>query len=625
MSQKSILIQEKTVNKVPFEELANLGKELSKERIIWLSGYFSGKAEANSNLAEIFQKLSNNDNSTKSIGNINFPLEPVISDKRSEVKQLVILYASQSGNGAGFAKLAKEIAEKKGYQIELQNMADYKVRDLKNEKNLLIIVSTYGEGDPPFAAEELHEFIHSSRAPQLPDLKYSVLALGDKSYFHFCKTGIEFDKRLEELGAKRINKRVDCDVDFKNLAGAWLSDSLQAFDNQDQNKEKSDKSEPELKNVAKNDDNKKNEEFPFVAEILKKIRLNGRGSEKETYHVELFINSSEVKYKPGDAVAIKPSNSDDLVRKVLETLTFTGNENVQTYKGLKNLKDALKNEYELTTLNTETVKKHLEKIKNEELRKIIDNQASFKEFVTNNDILDLFHRFPANYEASEFLNILKPLAARLYSIASSQKAYDDELHIVVEAVRSSSNGRAKNGCCSTFFADHLDVGDKVSFNIKPNEGFRLPLNSSFPVIMVGAGTGIAPFRSFVDERAKSGATGKNWLIFGNTHFTTEFLYQTEWQQHLKSGSLNKISLAFSRDQAEKVYVQHKILQHSKEIYEWISNNARIYVCGDKHNMSNFVYKSFIDVIEKEGGLSEDDAHSFMRNLKKRGLYLEDVY
>jgi sulfite reductase (NADPH) flavoprotein alpha-component len=625
MLQQSILKQEKNGITSQPEELAVLGKELSKERIVWLSGYFAGKAEANTSLAELFQKLSGEIEHTVQTAKINFPLKPIGEEKITELKQVTILYASQSGNGAGFAKLASEVGEKRGYQVKLHNMADYKVRDLKNEKNLLLIVSTYGEGDPPFAAEELHEFIHSDRAPRLPNLRYSVLALGDKSYFHFCKTGIEFDKRLEELGAKRVFKRVDCDVDFKNFAGAWLSDSLNAFDASYQKIENDINNEDKLQVSDKTFVEKQDKDFPYVAEILKKTRLNGRGSAKETYHVEMLINSSEVKYKPGDCVGIKPVNSEQLVKKVLEALTLTGNEKVQTKSGVQDLKNALKNEYELTTLNTETVRNHLQKTKSEELNRIVDNQVSFKEFIENNDILDLLHQFPANYEASEFINILKPLSARLYSIASSQKAYDDELHVVIEAVRKTGKDRIRHGCCSTFFADFIDVGDKVSFYIKSNEGFRLPLNSSFPVIMVGAGTGIAPFRAFVDERAKSGANGMNWLIFGNTHFATDFLYQTEWQEHLKSGSLNKISLAFSRDQAEKVYVQHKILQNSKEIYEWISNNAYIYVCGDKHNMANFVYKSFIDVIEKEAGLSEDDAHAFMRNLKKRGLYLEDVY
>jgi sulfite reductase (NADPH) flavoprotein alpha-component len=606
------------------DELSNLGKELSKERIIWLSGYFAGQAEANNKLAELFQKIGTIDGLIKNSESTNSPVKPVFADKLTETKEITILYGSQTGNAAGFAKLAKEIAEKRNFQIKLLNMADYKARELKNEKNLLIIVSTYGEGDPPFAAEELYEFIHSSRAPRLSNLNYSVLALGDKSYFHFCKTGQDFDKKLEELGAKRVANRVDCDVNFKNEAGVWLSEALQAIDEFYQENENKG-SRLDINTDAISTIKEVSEESPYLAEIQKIVRLNGRGSSKETYHIELLVDSSQIKYKPGDSIGIKPSNSDELVKKILETLTLTGNEKINIKTAGKTLKESLKNDFELTNLNSETVIKHNQKLKNEDLTRIIENQGIFKEFIVNNDILDLLNKYPVEYEANEFVSILKPIRSRLYSIASSQKTNPDELHIVVEAVRANFNGRAKNGCCSTFFADHLQEGDKVPIFIKSNEGFRLPLNSAFPVIMVGAGTGIAPYRAFVEDRSYSGATGKNWLIFGNTHFTTDFLYQTEWQSHLKSGALNKLSLAFSRDQQEKVYVQHKILENSKEIYQWISNNAYIYVCGDKHNMANYVYKTFIDVIEKEGGLSEDDAHAFMRNLKKRGLYLEDVY
>jgi len=624
-----IQLEEKSIemynDKKQMEELTNLGQELSKDRLIWLSGFFSGQAEANSKLAELFQRLGNNGKVPVLPETNQFPQKPIVDKLPVATRQLTILYGSHSGNGAGFSKLAKEIAEKKGFQIKLQNMNDYKVRDLKNEQNLLIIVSTHGEGEPPLSAEELHEYIFSDRAPELPKLKYSVLALGDKSYFHFCKTGFEFDQRLEELGAKRISKRVDCDVNFKNDAATWLSDSLQVFDSiiKGNNQDFQAKSEGGVQ--SKNQLSTNDENFTHFAEIQNKIKLNGRGSEKETYHIELLINSSDIKYEPGDAVGVKSSNSDELVKKVLEALTFTGNEIVQTQKGNLTMKDSLKNEFELTTLNVETVKKHQEKINNEDLAKIIDDQELFKNFISQNDVLDMIQQFPAEYTAREFVNIMRPIAARLYSIASSQKSYEDEIHITVEAIRKTNNGRTKYGCCSTFFADHLNLGDKVAIYIKPNEGFRLPVNDSLPVIMIGAGTGIAPFRSFVEDRAQSGAKGKNWLIFGHQHFTTDFLYQTEWQNHLKSGALSKLTLAFSRDQEEKVYVQHKILEHGKEIYEWLNSNACVYVCGDKKNMAGGVYQAFVEVIQKEAALAEDEARAYIKNLKKKGLYLEDVY
>jgi len=616
---------EKTEGSRQIEELSRLGAELSKERLVWLSGYFTGQAEANHQLAKLFQKLGNEGGFPGVNEQSNSPIQPESTANNVETKELAILYGSHSGNGLNFSKFAKEMAEKRGYKIRLHNMADYKVRDLKNERNLLIIVSTHGEGVPPFAAEELHEFIHSERAPKLPDLKYAVLALGDKSYFHYCKTGIEFDKRLEELGAVRVSPRTDCDVNYKNDAGHWLSESLQAFDNLYQGKAQNAPTSGAHIPVQQAENETIDEENTYFAEIQKKIKLNGRGSEKETYHIELLIDGSKIKYKPGDAVGVIASNPEELVKKVLESLNFTGNENADTKKGRTSLKVALKNEFELTTINRDLVLKHQQKINSEKLGQIIENQRQFKDFIAQNDVLDLVSKFPAEYTAYEFTNILNPLKSRYYSIASSQKIYEDELHITVEALRIKSRERTKHGCCSTFFADHLNPGDKVAIFIKSNDAFRLPLNASLPVIMVGPGTGVAPFRAFVDERAQSGSIGKNWLIFGHQHFTTDFLYQTEWQAHLKSGALSKLTLAFSRDQEEKVYVQHKILQNSKEIYKWLTDNAYIYVCGDKNNMAESVYNAFVNVVQKEGELSDADARDFMKNLKKRGLYLEDVY
>ncbi len=606
------------------EVLKKLGTDLPKERIAWLAGYFSGQAEVNQKLADLFGSLNGNGQLTDVLPTVSTPVKVESKPKVVEEKTLTILYGSHSGNGAGFARQAKEIAEKKGYEIKLKSMAEYKPRDLKKEKNLLIIVSTYGEGVPPFAAEELYEFIHSDRAPKLSELQYSVLALGDKSYFHFCKTGLDFDTRLEELGGARVYKRVDCDVNFKHDAGNWLAGSLQAFDglysSQGVENEEVFEQGNELAESGTYD-----EDHPFEAEIIKKVKLNGRGSNQETYHIELSIEGSGIQYKPGDAVGVKASNSDELVKKVLEVAVLTGNEKVQTKKGRVDLKEALKKDFELTVLSSDTVRKHAEKADSKELDEIIKDADTFKDFVSTNDVLDLLQKYPVEYRADELINILRPLSARLYSISSSLQTYEDELHITVGAVRYNNNGRDKGGVCSTFFADRLEEGDKVAIYIKPNEGFRLPTDTKAPVIMIGAGTGIAPYRAFVDERAASDEPGLNWLIFGNQHFATDFLYQTEWQKHLKSGGLAKMNVAFSRDQEEKVYVQHKVLQHSKEIWQWLENGASVYVCGDKNHMAADVYNAFADVIQKEATLNKDEALEYLKNLKRKGHYQEDVY
>lgn len=615
-----------------FEVFQKLAAELPKERLAWLAGYFSGQAEVNQKLADLFQNLDGKEATSNTVVPTNLvPVmeAPVKKEAKSDpkvidTKTLTILYGSHSGNSTGVAKQAKEMAQKKGYVVKLKSMADYKTRDLKKEQNLLVIVSTYGKGVPPFAAEELHEFIHSSRAPKLNGLNYSVLALGDKSYFHFCKTGIEFDTKLEDLGAKRLYKRVDCDVNFKLDAGNWLSGSLEAFDALYSGAAEQE-AVVEVTDDAVGIDAVYNEDNPFGAEILKKIKLNGRGSQKETYHIELLIEGSGIKYQPGDSVAVKAANSDELVKQIIDVVVLSGNEKVQTKRGRVDLKDALKRDFELTVLSSDTVRKHNDKAKNSELTKILENEEDFKEFISENDVLDLLKKYPVEYRADELVNILRPLSARLYSIASSQQTYEDELHITVGAVRYNSNGRNKEGVCSTYFADRLNEGDIVEIYVKPNEGFRLPKDNKAPVIMVGAGTGVAPYRAFVDERASANGNNENWLIFGNQHFLTDFLYQTEWQAHLKSGALTKMNVAFSRDQEEKIYVQNKILQNSREIYQWLNNGAYIYVCGDKERMANDVYNAFVEVVHKEAGLTQEESLDFVKNMKRKGKYQEDVY
>ncbi len=606
------------------EVLKKLGKELPQERIAWLAGYFAGQAEVNQKLADLFHSFNGNGQLAEVLPTEGSPVKVEPQPKLVAEKTLTILYGSHSGNGSGFAKQAKEIAEQKGYKIQLKNMADYKVRDLKKEKNLLIIVSTHGEGVPPFAAEELYEYIHNDKASQLADLQYSVLALGDRSYFHFCKTGIDFDTRLEALGAKRIYQRVDCDVNFKLDAGNWLAGSLQALDALYSDGETKIAASSGL-SVTKEEASVYDEENPFEAEIIKKVKLNGRGSNQETYHIELSLEGSGIQYKPGDAVAVKASNSDELVRNILETTVLTGNEKVQTKNARVDLKDVLKNDLELTTLSSDIVRKHAEKSGNEELNEVVNDLEKFKELVATNDVLDLFQNYPAEYKPQELVDLLRPLSARLYSISSSLAAYEEELHLTVGAVRYNNNGRNKEGVCSTFFADRLEEGDKVSIYIRPNEGFRLPEKSTTPVIMVGAGTGIAPYRAFVDERATWDDASENWLVFGNQYFATDFLYQTEWLNHLKTGALSKMDVAFSRDQEEKIYVQHKILQNSKEVYEWLEKGANVYVCGDKNHMAADVYKAFVEVVQKEGALNSNEAEEYLKNLKRKGKYQEDVY
>ncbi len=584
---------------------------LNKEQQTFLTGYFAGAAETNRQLAITFAKLAGVEISAST---------SQTQTKSTVVKEITILYGSHTGNGKGFSKRVKDEVEKIGYKVNVCDMAQYKTRDLKNEKNLIVLVSTHGEGDAPAAAEELHEFIHSTRAPKLDHLNYAVLALGDKTYIHFCKTGIEFDTQLEKLGAKRILNRVDCDADFLDTANEWLKtvvEALKACGGTEQIEVKATEIEQQPKVVY-------SQKNPYLASILSKVNLNGRGSEKETWHVELAIDGQEITYKPGDACGILPQNSEKLVGELVSKLNLAGSELVDTSFGRVSLTDALKR-YELTVLTPDTLRKHNEYAASRELSEIIFDNKKLKDYIYGRDIIDLFHQFPVRYSPVDLLKVLRPVPPRLYSIASSQLQYPDEIHLLVGALRYNAFGREKEGVASSFWADRLNINDKVPIYIKQNEGFRLPDDGTTPIIMIGPGTGVAPFRSFVDERLARGDAGKNWLFFGNQHLVTDFMYQSEWLEHLKKGSLARLDVAFSRDQDEKVYVQHKILKKSKEIFRWLEENAKIYVCGDIQRMAPDVHKAFVEIVQKEGGMSAEKATEFIKSLKREGRYLEDVY
>jgi len=625
-------------------ELVEKLKQAGREELIWLAGYFSGQSKVNQQLAQVFGKVANlpnisdfetiaqivdSDILSKSVegkapGLLEQPTSPSGSSAQP-TKELTLLFGSHSGNGKSFANTAQQIAEARGYKVKLADMNNYNTRDLKKERNLLVIISTHGEGDPPTQAEEVYEYIHGKKAPNLTGVNFSVLALGDKSYVHFCKTGIDFDTQLEKLGGSRIFNRVDCDVDFEDDADKWLSGVLETLDEQYGNTIAQDPSVA-VKTETKKDEGKRyTQKNPFMAEVLTNINLNGKGSPKETYHVEISLEGSGIKYEAGDACGILGDNSDRIVEEFLHAAGLSGIENVYLAEGGVLLQTALKNHFELTVLTTDVIKKHNERVKAAALTEILNDGNKLKEYVYGRDVVDLFKEYPVRYTPQEILELLRPMPARLYSIASTQSVYDDEVHLLVSAVRYNAHGRYKEGSASTFVADRMKVDQKVPVYIKKNGAFRLPDDNHVPIIMVGPGTGVAPFRAFIDERGARGAEGKNWLFFGNPHFTTDFLYQTEFQKHLKSGLLTRMDVAFSRDQENKIYVQHKIEQQSKELINWLEEGAIVYVCGDMHYMAPDVQEAFTKVVQTEKNISHDKALEYVRNLKKNYRYLEDVY
>lgn len=611
--------------------LQQLTNGLSDQQLIWLSGYFFGASQAQNRLEGrgLGIDTSSAVKATNGFSNVQTTPNPQPSVQASKV---TILYGSQSGNSKKAANQAADALKAAGSEVVVADMADYKASQLKNEKLLLCIVATYGEGEPPAAAEELHKFIFSNRAPKFNDTQFAVLALGDKSYVQFCQTGKDFDTQLEKLGAKRITDRMDCDVDWHDDAENWIKKVTEVVSRQSSvgsnGSANGNGHAAYLTPTTSNSQTsapKYDRKNPFEAEVLEKIQLNGRGSVKETWHVELSLADSGIHYQPGDALHVIPTNSERIVADVLKVSHLDPSVQVN-FDGLnQDLGHVLLEKAELTVLSRDVLQKYYELSKNEKLKAILDDPKALQTYIYGRDVADLIVDFPTKLEPQVLANILRKLPSRAYSIASSLAAHEEEVHLTVGAVRYQSQGRKKEGVASSFLADRVAVGEKVKVFVEENEFFKLPKDPSANVIMVGPGTGIAPFRAFIEERAEVGTNGKNWLFFGNPNFTTDFLYQTELQQYLKQGVLNKIDLAFSRDQEQKVYVQHKLLQKSKEVFDWLQNGAYFYVCGDKNRMAKDVEQALIQIAKKEGGFSDEKAIDCVKDLKKQRRYLEDVY
>jgi len=585
-------------------------KQLNGNQIQWLSGFFSGIGYAQGFETKI------------SVPNNTTPNSIISNSLDHETHKLTIMFGSRTGNGTSIAKKAKDHAETQGFQVKLVDMNDFKPRDLKNEKNLLLISSTHGEGVPPTSAEELYNFLHSKKAVELPDLKYSVLALGDMTYAFFCKTGKDFDEKLEQLGAKKIYPRTDCDIDFDEDADKWIEGSINAFQELYKTTPK------DISTVSTGFEkswslvyDKKNK---WPAAILERIKLNGRGSEKETYHIELSLEGSGLTYEPGDTVGIIPQNSNRLVSDFFDATKLNPDQIVEINKEPISIFDALTTKFELSTIAKDTLKRYNEFVKSPVLQSVIDDPNRLKEFTYGRDIIDLIKEFPVQLNEQEFAHTLRKMHKRLYSISSSIKAHPEEVHLTVAAVKFK-NTRYKEGVGSTFLTDYVDDDAKIKMYIDKNPDFKLPKNSDAPIIMVGPGTGIAPFRSFIEERSETGAKGKNWLFFGDRNFSTDFLYQIELQDYLKKGVLTKLHVAFSRDTDKKIYVQHKMKEHADELYRWLQDGAHFYVCGDMKYMWNDVNKTLLEIIEKQGGLSSDAAEEYLQEMKQKRRYQLDVY
>jgi len=584
-------------------QLNQLAQTLSPAQLAWIGGYFSGLSAQGA-----VQGL---------------PAGTPIGETDNV---LTILYGSQTGHARSVAEELNAAAKEAGLATELVSMGKFKEKNLKKLKYVLVIVSTQGEGDPPDDALALAEYIHSNKPPKLEDFHYAVLALGDSSYQFYCRTGKDFDIRLGELGGKRILDRVDLDVDFDDGAEAWIPKAVAAM------KEiipegAAPAAAPVLGGAfgamapAVHYSRKK----PLQTRLLTCQKITGRYSEKDIRHIEIDLEGSGLNYLPGDSLGIWFKNDEELVDDLMTLLEIDPEDTVHVHDEPRTIRQALIETYELTLLHPGFVTDYAELIDHGQLRAIAAETDSLRAYVDDRQIIDVVREYPGKVEAEAFVTLLRKLTPRLYSIASSQSEVEEEVHLTLGVVAYEAHGHYHLGGASGYLAHRLKEGEDVLIYVKSNDNFRLPDDATKPIIMIGPGTGIAPFRAFLQERAATESAGENWLFFGNPHFTEDFLYQTEWQEYLQDGVLSRIDLAFSRDQEHKVYVQHRIAEQGAELWNWIQRGAHIYICGDESRMAHDVHQALLDVIVDKGGHSAEEAEAYLVQLHKDGRYQRDVY
>ncbi len=590
------------------ELLNRLLPTLSELQKVWLSGYLAALSKAETPMAAGVQAASAANG-------------PVIS------KEATVLFGSQTGNSQKLAKKLSGRLQEQGFQVTLSSMSDFKTNALKKVQNLFIVVSTHGEGEPPDNAISFHEFLHSKRAPQLAGLRFSVLALGDTSYEFFCQTGKDFDKRLEELGGKRLTPRVDCDVDYDERASEWMNRVLASLSEAPAPQVAASVGGAAIGTETESEYSRSN---PFRAVVLENLNLNGRGSDKETRHLEISLEGSNLHYEPGDSLGIYPKNHPCLVRDLIDAMGWKPEELVPIQKSGEErpLEEALTSHYEITVLTKPLLEQAAQLFSGNGLQELLaeGREQALRDYVRNRDLLDLVRDYRLNgVSAKEFVTMLRKLPPRLYSIASSLKSCPDEVHLTIRKVHYQVHGRERYGVCSSYIADRLEAGDTLPVFVQSNPNFKLPADPDIPLIMIGPGTGAAPFRAFLGEREELGAKGKTWLFYGDQHFSTDFLYQLDWQRWLKEGVLTRMDVAFSRDTSQKVYVQHRMLEKSKELYRWLQDGAHVYVCGDEKKMAHDVHAALVTVLQQEGGLGSEEAALYLKQMQQEKRYQRDVY
>ena len=541
----------------------------------------------------------------------------------AEMPGITLISASQTGNARRVAEALRDDLIAAKLNVTLINAGDYKFKQIANEKLLIVVASTQGEGEPAEEAVALHKFLFSKKAPKLDNTAFAVFGLGDTSYEFFCQAGKDFDAKLAELGGERLLDRVDADVEYQAAATQWrarLVDVLKARA----------PAAPSVQVAASGAVNEVHtspytKEAPLTASLAVNQKITGRDSEKDVRHIEIDLGDSGLRYQPGDALGVWYQNDPALVKELVELLWLKGDEPVTVEGKTLSLAEALQWHFELTVNTGNIVENYATLTRSETLLPLVGDKAQLQHYAATTPIVDMVRFSPAQLDAQALVDLLRPLTPRLYSIASSQAEVESEVHVTVGVVRYEIEGRARAGGASSFLADRVEEEGKVRVFIEHNDNFRLPANPQTPVIMIGPGTGIAPFRAFMQQRAADGAEGKNWLFFGNPHFTEDFLYQVEWQRYVKEGVLSRIDLAWSRDQKEKVYVQDKLRQQGAELWRWINDGAHIYVCGDTNRMAKDVERALLEVIAEFGGMDIEAADEFLSELRIERRYQRDVY
>ena len=580
----------------------DLVANLSRDEIIWLNGYLAGLvspsipqggngSSQHSPVEVIAQNIALSQSKERSVG------QSPLGGRGS----FTLAYGSETGNAQKLATSFAAKAKKNGIPVKLVSLEQYRLTDLAKEEKLYIVISTQGEGDPPVGAKKFYDHLFTE-APSLPNLHYAVLALGDTAYPLFCKTGEDVDLQLSKLNGKRVRPLVKCDVDYEEDANKWFDDVLQLSTPHD----KLPVTEKTIPVVTKT----KGKKY-YEGNILTNINLNGRGSNKETFHIEIGVDEV-VEYEPGDSLAIVPQNRKAVVEEIIRLTAIDRNLVITTEKQNGTVESLLTKELNICYLLTSTIKSYAE---------ITQQQIPD----TRMDLKDLLRIYPVKDPAqfAEVIKTLKAIAPRLYSISSSPSAHASELHLTVGKHSFLLQDEQQFGLCSEFMGESV-VGTSIRFYIHKNRAFKLPAPDK-DIIMVGPGIGIAPYRSFIAERDVTGATGRSWLFFGEEHFTTDFLYQTEWQTWLATGSLTNMNVAFSGDSTEKIYVEHKMLQHAKELFAWIEGGASVYVCGEKGPLHEKVENALKQIIKEQKNVSDEEAIGYFSALKKEGRYEKEVF